>query len=106
MFGDAKFKREVLLGLSRALADEDAHLRKYSRLTNIVVFSGAVLIVIAAMLAQNGFSVVWVIAASAAGGILIGLSIFFSSAVRQWPVVRRFIDVKAVQEAAARNEEP
>jgi len=36
----------------------------------------------------------------------MGLSIYFSSAVKQWPVVRRFLDVQAVKEAAARDEEP
>lgn len=103
MNASPKFQRKVLLNLTKALADEDAHLRKFANLAHGAAFSGAVLICIAAFFYSSAASGAWVIAASAAGGCLIGLSIFFRSSVDQWPVMRRFLDARAVQDAAVKE---
>ena len=108
MSDDAKFRAKVLRGLARALADERSHLLKYGRWGTWTAFAGSVLVVVALLFAfdRHGFSAILFVALGAVGGILMGLSIYFSSAVKQWPVVRRFLDVQAVKEAAARDKEP
>jgi hypothetical protein len=108
MSDDAKFQAKVLRGLARALADERAHLLKFGRWGNWTSLAGSVLVAVALLYAfdRHGFSGVLFVVMGAVGGVLMGLSIYFSSAVRQWPVVRRFLDVQAVKEAAARDEEP
>jgi hypothetical protein len=105
MADDTRFHSQVLRGLSRALADENAHVRRYSRLATILSYAGAVLIVVPLFFNYSDLASAGYIGLSAVGGFLAGLSVFFSSSIRQWPVVRRFIDAQAVREAAARLDE-
>ena len=41
---------------------------------------------------------------TAFGGFLAGISSYFNAASTQWPFLSKFIDVKAVKEAAQKNE--
>jgi hypothetical protein len=106
MSDDSKFRAKVLRGLARALADERSHLLKYERWGTWMAYAGSVLVVIALLFAFNrhSSSAILFVALGVVGGILMGLSIYFSSAVKQWPVLRRFLDAQAVKEAAARDE--
>jgi len=44
----------------------------------------------------------WIFAAlSGVGGLCIGLGLWFSTFVKQWPVVRQFIDAERVRQRIA-----
>ena len=106
MFKRTAYQTKVIRALDRVLADESRHLRKYYWLGKGAGFGGGVLVGIAFFTAfrDSGSSVRWLVAVGAVGGLLLGLSIYFSSSVKQWPVLRRFLNAQAVQEAARNHE--
>jgi len=106
MFSNANYRAKMVRALAQALDGEAAHLRKYYWLGKGAAFSGGILVGIALFASFQGGrpSVVWLVAAGTLGGLLIGLSIYFNSSVKQWPVLKRFINVQAVQEAVRQDE--
>src|SRR5712664_1099894 len=106
MFRRATYEAKVTRALDRALADESRHLRKYYWLGKGAGFGGGALVGIALFTAfrDGSTSIRWLVAIGALGGLLLGLSIYFSSSVRQWPVLRRFLNAQAVQEAVRSHE--
>lgn len=97
---------KVTKALSRALSHETTHIRKYYWAGKVAAFFGGLMVGIAFFVAFGDArsSTLWLIGVSALGGLLIGLSIYFSSSVKQWPVLKRFLNAQAVHEAARQHE--
>ena len=99
-----RFREKMVRGLVRALEDEQSHLRRYRRIANACSLVGSVVFALSLLAAWNATDTAraWFVVAGAVGGLLLGLAVFFHSAVEQWPVNREFLDVDALREAARR----
>ena len=99
-------REKIVRALARAVDDEQRHLLKYRRLgTGFAVVGGAWLtLAILAALGSPETDAIWLALSCAAGGLLVGLAVFFLSSVEQWPVIREFLNVEAVREASRRDE--
>jgi hypothetical protein len=62
------------------------------------------LVFIAAYREFTGSAVLWLVAFGAIAGVLFGLSLCFNSHVKQWPILRSFLNEQAVQEAVRKND--
>jgi hypothetical protein len=98
-----RFREKMVRGLDRALADEAAHVRKYSLVGRACGVAGGLVLAIA-FLATDASADLWLLVAGMVAGILIGLAVYFLSSVEQWPVTREFLKVDEVREAARRYE--
>ena len=101
-----RFRAKMVRGLVRALDDEEAHVRRYRRVGTTCGMLGALIFTLALFAAWQGSDAadLWFVVAGAVGGLLMGLAVFFNSAVEQWPVNREFLNADAVREAARRHE--
>jgi hypothetical protein len=100
------YRAKMVRGLVRALDDEESHLRRYSRIGTACTVLGALIFSLALFAAWGGrdAAALWLVVAGTVGGLLLGLAVFFNSAVEQWPVNREFLNVDAIREAARRHE--
>ena len=98
-----RFREKMVRGLVRALTDEEAHVRKYSRIGRACGAVGG-LVLATAFLLTNESAAVWLLLAGMVAGLLIGLAVYFLSSVEQWPVTREFLKVDEVREAARRYQ--
>ena len=46
----------------------------------------------------------WLVALGGTGGLLFGLVIFFGTSVRQWSIIREFLNVEAIREAGRQQD--
>jgi hypothetical protein len=92
----------MVRALAKVLTNEQAHLRKYYWLGKALGFLGGLACGVALFAAlRRGDSVAsWLVVMSGVGGVFAGLAVYFNSSVRQWPVLRQFINEQAIQEAA------
>jgi hypothetical protein len=99
MNANANVERKVVRNLAKFLADEQVLVSRWSMVGKALTFLGSLLWVLAIFAFAQDSSVSWVIAAiSAVGGVCIGLGLWFSTFVTQWPVVRQFIDAERVRQ--------
>lgn len=75
-----------------------ARLRVYYKITAVV--SWLMLMFTFLVLFQAGSTFGWVIGLGFAAGATLGANIYFHNAIIQWPVLRRFLNVEAIKEAA------
>jgi hypothetical protein len=103
---NTKYQRKVLKSLSKLLNNEAPYLRRHAILSKICSVIGGFIIGLSFFSAwhTNDSANIWFVSLGTLGGLLFGLSVFFATSVQQWPVIRKFIDEKAIHEAA-RNEE-
>ena len=95
----------MIKGIVNALDNEDSHLRKYRFIGKVLgVFGGFLfgLTIVVTLKSCNSTIFLFVII-SAISGLLIGLSAYFNSSAKQWPIIKEFINTKAIHEAA-KNE--
>ena len=95
---DPSVERKLVRTLARFLADEQAQLGRWRMAARAAIFLGAVLWTIALFgyLQDSGAS--WVFAVLAGvGGLCLGVGLWFTTFVEQWPVVRQFIDADRVR---------
>lgn len=99
-----RYRERIVRGLVRAFDDEAAHLRRYRRIARACAMAGALVFVLAlfAALGRGDAAGPWLVVSGAAGGLFLGLAVFFHSSVEQWPVNREFLDEGAVREAGRR----
>lgn len=96
----------MVRGLARALDGEVSHVHRYRRMGKACGILGALVFGLALYVALGGSDAAgpWFVAAGAAGGLLMGLAVFFNSSVEQWPVNREFLNADAIREAARQYE--
>ena len=94
-----KLEGKIVRTLARFLANEQVLVKRWSAIGRASTFVGALLwaLAIFAHLQSNAAS--WIFAAlSGVGGLCLGLGLWFSTFVTQWPVVRQFIDAEKVRQ--------
>jgi sulfite exporter TauE/SafE len=102
---NSRQRAKMVRALAKVLTNEKARLRKYYWLGKALGVLGGFtcgLALFAALRLSDAIAS-WLVVTSAIGGLFAGLAIYFGNSVRQWPVLRPFINEQAVQEAA-RNE--
>lgn len=99
------YRTKVIQELVRGLENESRYLRKYSVLGKSLGAIGGLLfgLLFMSALRLNDQNLLWFLCLGTTGGILIGLSVYFGTSVKQWPVVKEFIDANKLQEAAKRE---
>ena len=103
---DQRRRAKLIRALARTLGNEASHLRRYYWLAKACGVLGAFVfgLTLFSALRVGESSGNWFAGLGTVGGLLIGLAIYFGSSVQQWPVIREFINVQAVQDAARRDE--
>ncbi len=96
---NAKLEAKIVRTLAKFLADERAGLGRWRRAGNAWTYSGAVLWVLAIFGYAQDAGGHWILAVlSGVGGVCLGLGLWFSTFVAQWPAVRPFIDAERVRQ--------
>ena len=99
MTPDAKLEAKIVRTLAKFLADERAGLGRWRTAGNAWTFAGAVLWVVAVFGYLQDTGGHWMLAVVAGvGGVCLGLGLWFSTFVAQWPAVRQFIDAERVRQ--------
>lgn len=103
---NTRYRRKVIQGLAKAIDDEASHLRLYYRLGRGCGVLGGLLFGLAlfSSLRLDASGGTWLVALGALGGLLIGLSVHLGTSVQQWPVIREFVNVQAIQDAVRSDE--
>jgi uncharacterized protein YacL len=96
------YRAKVIKELVRGLENESRYLRKYSLLGKSLGTIGGLLfgLLLMSALRLNDQNLLWFLCLGTTSGILIGLSVYFGTSVKQWPVVKEFIEANKLQEAA------
>jgi len=98
MTPETKLEGKIVRTLAKFLANEKVLIRRWRIVSNAAIVLGSVLWVLAIFAYAQSASASWVFAAlSGVGGLCLGLGLWFSTFVTQWPVVRQFIDEEQVR---------
>ena len=101
MSPDAKLEGKIVRTLARFLVNEQALIRRWRVVGKASIFLGSLLWALAILAYAQNACAPWVFAAlSGVGGLCLGLGLWFSTFVTQWPVVRQFIDAEQVRQRA------
>jgi hypothetical protein len=94
------YEARLLRQLKKLVENESRELKRIQRVAFILGVIGWLTVFAAFLEASKPNWPLWVIATCASvGGICIGLSIMLKTAHRQWPVVRRFLNIEAIKDA-------
>lgn len=99
------YRTKVIQELVRGLDNDSRYLRKYSLIGKALSVIGGVLfgfLVISALRLKDQ-NLLWFLCLGTTAGILIGLSVYFGTSVKQWPLIKEFMDINKLQEAAKRE---
>jgi hypothetical protein len=104
---DAKLERKIVRMLGRFLADEQAALGRSRAVAWAWIISGCVLWTVAIFGHAQAAGGHWVLAVlSAVGGVCLGIGLWFSTFVEQWPAMRQFIDAERVRQRSRELDAP
>ena len=99
MSPDAKLEEKIVRTLAKFLAKEQVLLRRWRAVGKTSIVLGSLLWALAIFAYAQNAGASWIFAAlSGVGGLCIGLGLWFSTFVAQWPVVRQFIDAEKVRQ--------
>jgi hypothetical protein len=102
---DAKLERKIVRTLGKFLADEQSALGRSRAVANVWIISGSILWVVAIFGYAQPEGGHWILAVlSGVGGVCLGLGLWFSTFVEQWPAVRQFIDAERVRQRSLELE--
>lgn len=97
----SRFERRFLRELARLVDDEEGTLRRYRLITwGLAIVGGIFLAVSIFTVAAAGSRLFWLVVLAALGGFVCGLGIMYSSAVQQWPILRRYINEQLIRDDA------
>ena len=104
---DANLEKKIVRTLGKFLADEQAALGRWRRVAQAWMLAGAILWTVALFgYAQPGGGH-WILAVLAGlGGVCLGLALWFSTFVEQWPAMRQFIDAERVRQRSRELDAP
>lgn len=98
---EPKAEAKIVRALAKHLADEQGSIRRWRNAGNACTYIGAFLWVAAIFAFWQPSGGHWAFALlAAAGGVCIGLGLWFATFVQQWPVVRQFVDAEKVRQRA------
>ena len=98
---EQKLEAKIVRALAKLLADEQRQVARWRTAGKISTLLGAVLWTVALFgyLQEAGGS--WLLAVLAGvGGLCLGLGLWFTTFVEQWPAVRPYIDAEKVRQRA------
>lgn len=99
MTPDTELEGKIVRTLARFLANEQVLVRRWRVIGRASIFAGALLWTLAIFAHLQSAAVSWLFAMlSGVGGLCLGLGLWFSTFVTQWPVVRQFIDAEKVRQ--------
>ena len=99
---DVKLEKKVVRDLAKFLASEPESVRRWRRIGTASIYLGSILCVLPAFLCAQDSCVPWILATLAGvGGFCLGLGLWFTTFIEQWPVVRQFIDAERVRKRSA-----
>jgi hypothetical protein len=102
---DAKLERKIVRTLARFLAEEQAALGRWRGAARAWMIAGSVLWTVVIFGYAQPAGGHWVLAVLAGvGGVCLGLALWFSTFVEQWPAVRQFIDAERVRQRSLELE--
>jgi len=101
MSPDTSLEGKIVRTLAKFLANEQILIRRWRVVGKASIFLGSLLWALALFAYAQDASACWVFAAlCGVGGLCLGLGLWFSTFVTQWPVVRQFIDAEQVRQRA------
>lgn len=101
----SRFERRFLRELARLVDDEEGTLRRYSLITwGLAIVGGIFLAVSIFTVAAAGSRLFWLVVLAALGGFACGFGMMYSSAVQQWPILRRYINQPLVRDDAEQTQ--
>ena len=96
-----KLEKKVVFGLEKLLSDEERQLKRWRITGGVLAVLGWLSLTFMFMAIFETSSIhPYFLVLAVAGGVCIGLSIWFSTFYSQWPVLRAYIDVDRVKERA------
>jgi hypothetical protein len=99
MSPEMKHEEKIVRTLAKFLADEQELVGRWRVAGKATIFLGSLLWVLAFFAYAQNAGAFWVVAVlSGVGGLCLGLGLWFSTFVTQWPVVRQFIDAEKVRQ--------
>ena len=94
-----KHEEKIVRTLAKFLADEQVLIRRWGAVGKASIALGALLWTLAIFAYAQSAGASWIVAVlSGVGGLCLGLGLWFSTFVTQWPVVRQFIDAEKVRQ--------
>jgi hypothetical protein len=94
-----KDEAKIVRTLAKFLADEQELVGRWRVAGKASIFLGALLWTLAIFAYAQSAGASWIVAVlSGIGGLSLGLGLWFSTFVAQWPVVRQFIDAEKVRQ--------
>lgn len=103
---DVKLEKKIVRTLAKFLADERAGLGRWRTAGKAWTYCGAILWVLAIFGYLQDTGGHWILAVLAGvGGVCLGLGLWFSTFVEQWPAVRQFIDAERVRQRSIELDE-
>ena len=94
-----KDEEKIVRTLAKFLADEQELVGRWRVAGKASIFLGALLWTLAIFAYAQSAGTSWIVAVlSGVGGLCLGLGLWFSTFVTQWPVVRQFIDTEKVRQ--------
>ena len=96
----------TVAGYSRMVAhDEEGTLRRYSLITWGLAIPGGIFLAVGIFTAAAaGSRLFWLVVLAALGGFSCGFGMMYSSAVQQWPILRRYINTQLVRDDAEQTQ--
>jgi hypothetical protein len=99
MPADTRREGKIVRILAKFLANEQQLIGRWRMVGNAAIVLGSLLWAVAILAYAQDASPAWGVAALAGvGGLCLGLGLWFSTLVTQWPVVRQFIDAEKVRQ--------
>jgi hypothetical protein len=104
---DAKLERKIVRMLGQFLADEQAALGRSRAVAWAWIISGSLLWTVAVFGYAQPAGGHWILAVlSGVGGVCLGIGLWFSTFVEQWPAMRQFIDAERVRQRSRELDAP
>ena len=102
---DAKLERKIVRMLAKFLADEQTALGRSRGFATAWIICGSILWTVAVFGYAQPAGGHWILAVlSGVGGVCLGIGLWFSTFVEQWPAVRQFIDAERVRQRSRELE--
>ncbi len=96
---DTKLEVKIVRTLAKFLDNERVLVRRWGVIGSVLFFLGALLWALTIFAYAQNPAASWLFAVlSGVGGLCLGLGLWFSTFVTQWPVVRQFIDAEQVRQ--------
>ncbi len=107
MFATEKSQRKLITLLYGLLTQEQQELAKIRFYSRICAVGGWFLVLVTMTESLQPHWPLWTIALTGvAGGLLCGFAVFFTTWLRQWPVIRPLVNTQAVQKAQREARPP